>query len=70
MKNFSSVGPQELKRYEDILHDLTVALQEEGFFSNLIEDNKDLIEEQAQEEVILHQAHEVEQELPRESVEE
>jgi hypothetical protein len=29
-----------------------------------------LIEEQAQEEVILHQAHEVEQELPRESVEE
>ena len=70
MKNFSSVGPQELKRYEDILHDLTVALQEEGFFSNLIEDNKDLIEEQVQEDVILHQAHEVEQELPRESVEE
>jgi hypothetical protein len=29
-----------------------------------------LIEEQAQEEVILHQAHEVEQELPHESVEE
>lgn len=70
MKNFSSVGPQELKRYEDILHDLTVALQEEGFFSNLIEDNKDLIEEQVQEEAILHQAHEVEQELPRESAEE
>jgi hypothetical protein len=53
LKNFSSVGPQELKRYEDIFHDLTVALQEEGFFSNLIEDNKDLIEEQAQEEVVI-----------------
>jgi hypothetical protein len=50
-----------------------VSLQEEGFFSNPIEDNEDLIEEQELEEVIheeSHQAHEVEQELPHESIDE
>jgi hypothetical protein len=59
------------RRYENILYDLTVALLEEGIFSNPIGHNEDLIEEQELEEEIheSHQVHEIE-ELPHELVEE
>jgi hypothetical protein len=61
------------QRYEDILHNLTVALQEEGLLSNPIEDNEDLIKEQEPEEVTheeSHQVHKVEHELLYEPIEE
>jgi hypothetical protein len=40
------------QRYEDILHDLTVALQREGLFSNPVEEDEEFIEEQEVEEEI------------------
>jgi DNA-directed RNA polymerase specialized sigma54-like protein len=42
-------GPRS-QRYEDTLQDLIASLQEEGFFSDTIEDYEDLIEEKELEE--------------------
>jgi hypothetical protein len=73
LKNFSSIGAPRFQRYEDTLQDLATTLQEEGFFSNPIEDDEDFIEEQEPEEEIheeSYQTFEEEQEPPHESIEE
>jgi hypothetical protein len=55
-------GPK-FQRYEDTLQDLMETLQEEGFFSNPIEDDENLIEHEES-----HQVYEVEQEPPGRSM--
>jgi hypothetical protein len=39
------------KRHEDILHNLIVALQREGFFSNPVEDEEFIQEQEVEEDI-------------------
>ena len=60
------------QRYEDILHDITVALQREGLSFDLVEEDEESFDEQEVEDKIYEEGYqplEEEQESPHDSIE-